>query len=157
MGRQLLAIGMLSAGLVILAHDGGTAQQKAVYAGANVASSYAGPGLEYLIRSLNPYSYNMDIFVGNPDPNEANPTPDLSQVDLEQWQIPVDWKFKDLTRHVNKSIRIKYRYQDAYCPPGYAYQGSTKSCVDGTGAKANPVYYWVDDYLLIGFEGSGGP
>jgi hypothetical protein len=48
------------------------------------------------------------------------------------------WGFKGEPQKINKAVRIKYRW------PKIDPQNS------------NNILYWVTDYLLVGFEGSGG-
>ncbi|HXC90867.1 MAG TPA: hypothetical protein VNV18_11950 [Stellaceae bacterium] len=48
------------------------------------------------------------------------------------------WSFKGESQKVNKAIRMKYRW------PKLDPQDQKK------------ILYWVTDYLLIGFEGTGG-
>ncbi|HVM81751.1 MAG TPA: hypothetical protein VMU06_22210 [Stellaceae bacterium] len=92
--------------------------------------------LEDLIRKLNPYSYEMDIYTGNPDPSTI--PNDYAQVDLEvDAKYPSEWQFKGASQRVNVAVRIKYRYP-------YKDKDGNFVC-------------WIDDYLLIGYEGSGGP
>ena len=95
-----------------------------------------------LICMLNPYTQDrtktteMDIYVENPDPGKI-PT-DYRQVDLEvDTEYPGEWEFKQQQQRINTAARIRYRY--------------------GVKDSAGNVLYWIDDYLLIGYEGSGGP
>ena len=52
-----------------------------------------------------------------------------------------EWTFKGQPQKINKAVRILYRYPVLGPPAG---QPPTR-----------PVLYYVEDYLLIGFEGSG--
>jgi hypothetical protein len=92
-----------------------------------------------LISKLNPYGPDMNIYVGNPDPNGQDPANNAAQIDLEAEQYGADWEFKEVKHRVNAAIRIKYRYP--------------------VRDKTDPmkVLYWLDDYLLIGYEGGAGP
>lgn len=99
-----------------------------------------------LICMLNPYTQDrtktteMDIYVENPDPTKI-PT-DYKQVDLEvDTEYPGDWTFKEQPQRINTAARIKYRY----------------GVLDPNDSTHKTVLYWIDDYLLIGYEGSGGP
>ena len=90
-----------------------------------------------LVCMLNPYTRDMDIYVGNADPKTVDN--DFRQVDLEvDTNYPAEWEFKEQRQRVNTAARIRYRYP-------------VKD--KDTGA----ILYWIDDYMLIGFEGSGGP
>jgi len=95
-----------------------------------------------LIVLLNPYTQDsartgpMDIYVGNPSP--ATIPNDYSQVELEvDTNYPGTWNFKGEAQRINTAARIRYRYP--------------------VKDSAGNVAYWIDDYLLVGFEGSGGP
>jgi hypothetical protein len=100
-----------------------------------------------LIFALNPYTKrpdpvsgtatgDMDLYVDSP--TGTMPTGDISQIELEvDTNYPADWTFKGQPQHVNTAIRIRYRYP----------------VLD---SSSNPIYY-IDDYILVGFEGSGGP
>ena len=48
------------------------------------------------------------------------------------------WGFKGEPQKVNKAVRIKYRWPK----------------LDPN--NSNKILYWVTDYLLVGFEGTGG-
>jgi len=100
-----------------------------------------------LILNLNPYTNGetasgkqtgqMDIYVGNPNP-AVPPAGNIGQIELEvDTNYPYEWEFKEEDQKVRVAARIKYRYP----------------VLDATG---KPLY-WIEDYLLIGFEGSGGP
>ncbi len=95
-----------------------------------------------LIMMLNPYTQDgtkttpMDIYVENPDP--ATIQTNYRQVDLEvDTEYPGEWEFKEQPQRINTAARIRYRY--------------------GVKDSAGNGAYWIDDYLLIGYEGSGGP
>jgi hypothetical protein len=95
-----------------------------------------------LIMNINPYpkiKTDMDIYVGNPNP-PATPN-DLCQVELmfdDSYSEGHEWTFRGEPQPVKLAARIRYRYP---------------SLKDATGK----VLCWTSDYLLIGFEGSGGP
>jgi hypothetical protein len=105
-------------------------------------------GLGKLLCDLNPYTGRtnpvsgrktgeMDIYVDAPA-NGAT-APDLSQVEIEvDTQYPGNWEFKGASHRINTSARIRYRYP----------------VMDAATGK---VVYWIDDYLLVGYEGAGGP
>ena len=107
-----------------------------------------------LICRLNPYTERtdltsprvtgkMDVFlVANyTDPNNQGAVP-LSQVELEiDAKYAASWTFKGQPQNVNTAVRIKYRY------PVYPDK-------DHTGPA--DALYWVEDYVLIGYEGAGG-
>lgn len=59
------------------------------------------------------------------------------QVEMES-NYPVEWTFKGLPQKVYKTLRIRYRY------PVWAAAGPPH------------VSYWVEDYMLIGYEGGPG-
>jgi hypothetical protein len=105
-----------------------------------------------LIMMLNPYTNDpdypttpMDIYVGNPNPPPGMPGTtaipnNYCQVELEvDTKYPSEWTFKQEPQRVNVAARIKYRYGVNPDP------------------KTGVPQYWIEDYLLIGFEGSGGP
>jgi hypothetical protein len=55
----------------------------------------------------------------------------------EEDKYSADWMFKGQLQKINKAVRIPYRYEKR----------------DKNGS---PLGYMVTDYLLVGFEGSGG-
>lgn len=66
------------------------------------------------------------------------PTGTIADIELEmEGDYPAEWTFKGQPQKVFKTVRIKYRYPmlDGQTPPN--------------------ILYWVEDYMLIGFE--GGP
>ena len=87
-----------------------------------------------LLCRLNPYTPDMDIYVGNPDPKTiAN---DYKQIELEvESGYPGEWRFKGQAQRINTAGRIRYRYPMR--------------------DKTGKVLYWKDDYLLVGYEGAG--
>jgi hypothetical protein len=109
-----------------------------------------------LIVDLNPYANNLephrgevtgpvDIYLRQP-PSWPSPTPgvgyptgkpDQVQVEMES-NYPAEWTFKGQPQKVYKTVRIKYRY------PVLA------------GPNSTTVLYWVEDYMLIGYEGGPG-
>ena len=107
-----------------------------------------------LICELNPYTDvpdqtgktggtgDMDIYVDNPNkppaPGKDRDTPaDPCQMEVEvDDEYAGEWTFKGEAQHIAKAVRIKYRYP----------------ILDPTTKK--PVR-WIDDYLLVGYEGSG--
>jgi hypothetical protein len=99
--------------------------------------------LGQLICDLNPYSKTIDLYLNAPAAG-ATP-PDISQIDLEaDTNYPSEWEFKEQKQRINAAVRIKYRYA----------VGKDKSKpISGD----NPIAYWIEDYLLIGYEGAGGP
>jgi hypothetical protein len=90
-----------------------------------------------LICRLNPYTHEMDIYVGNPKPNDDNGNPCQVELEIDD-KYPGEWSFKGEPQRINRSIRLRYRYpvRDKEHP--------------------NTILYWVNDYLLIGYEGAGG-
>jgi hypothetical protein len=101
-----------------------------------------------LVCDLNPYitpnTTEMDIFLVAPA--AGTKPPDLSQVELEvDTKYSAEWDFKGQPQRVNTAVRIKYRY------------GVGKDKTKPVDPKTNPAVYWIEDYLLIGYEGAGGP
>jgi hypothetical protein len=88
-----------------------------------------------LINDLNPYydatvpAWEMDIQTGT----VTLPPPSRMEVEVDD-QYPGEWSFAGQPQKINRALRIKYRY------PVTAPSG---------------IVYWLEDYLLIGFEGSG--
>lgn len=111
-------------------------------------SSAVAQDLGALIDALNPYTDlnlpngnhtgDMDIYtaVGKSQP----PVPDNTHRDQILVEIdtkyPGEWTFKGQPHRLGKAVRIRYRYP----------------VMNGSGN----LLYWVEDYLLIGFEGSDG-
>ena len=102
-----------------------------------------------LLENLNPYSGRaavpggppptgeMDIYAGNAAP-AVPPAGTVPQIEFEvETRYPPTWDFKGQPQRIAKAVRIRYRIP----------------VIDPT---TNPptVLYYVDDYLLIGFEGS---
>jgi hypothetical protein len=104
-----------------------------------------------LILNLNPYTNRtitditpnrtigqMDIYCGSPA-SGTNP-PDVSQIEVEaDGPYRQEWTFKGEPQKVGMAYRIKYRFAVSY--------------VDSAGTTHRS---WLEDYLLIGFEGSMG-
>jgi hypothetical protein len=121
----------------------------------NTANAHLGD----LIIRLNPYANNkephrgqttgpVDIFmrkapnwppVGATAAAPGAPTGDLAEVQVEmESNYPAEWTFKGQPQKVYKTARIKYRYP----------------VLDGP--NSTTVLYWVEDYMLIGYEGGPG-
>jgi hypothetical protein len=93
-----------------------------------------------LINDLNPYydativGWEMDIYMGNPNPTMP-PTGIPSQIQVEvDSRYPGQWTFAGQPQNINRALRIRYRYEKT----------------SPSGAK-----YYLEDYLLIGFQGTG--
>ena len=112
-----------------------------------------------LILSLNPYTNDpdsgrgrstggMNILIGDSTPTDPGRPGTISNVGEIQVEVdtnyPAEWSFKGEPQKVNTAVRFPYRYP-VYGP---IPQGST--------ATQGPLLFWVTDYVLIGFEGSGG-
>jgi hypothetical protein len=81
----------------------------------------------------------MDIYAGKTDPSTP-PTGQANQIIMEiDNKYPAQWDFKGNPHHIAKAARLRYR-----CP-----------VLDPSDPKK--ILYYVDDYLLIGFEGANGP
>ena len=101
-----------------------------------------------LIVSLNPYTKVMKtMHFGNGSPkadvkaaeNAAAQVNGNAQFELEVADNYSElWNFKGEPQKVNRAVRIKYRWP---------------KLDDGDSTK---ILYWVTDYLLVGFEGTGG-
>lgn len=98
-----------------------------------------------LIVALNPYSNVMHFGSAGSSKNMAGARDAAASVgDNLQFELQVadqyaeTWQFKGEPQNVNKAVRIKYRWP-VFDPEN----------------KSN-ILYWITDYLLIGFEGSGG-
>jgi hypothetical protein len=104
-----------------------------------------------LILGLNPYTKRdmrdsdpvlvageMDIYCSSPSPGKD--APDISQIEVElDGPYRQEWTFKGELQKVGMAYRIKYRF------PVYRKDDSEKT----------PLY-WLEDYVLIGFEGGMG-
>jgi hypothetical protein len=101
-----------------------------------------------LIDALNPYT-DLSLPNGNQtgDMNiytaiaaaqpPVPPGTHRDQIELEvDTKYPGEWTFKGQVHRLGKSVRIRYRFP----------------VMDGSGN----LLYWVEDHLLIGFEGSDG-
>ncbi len=116
-----------------------------------------------LICRLNPYTERtdpashrhtgkMDVYLAPnhpPVPNPSNPTGApadanaYAQIELEvDAKYASEWAFKGQPQRINTAFRIRYRY------PVFASKGDA--------ADPSKALYWVDDYILIGYEGAGG-
>jgi hypothetical protein len=98
-----------------------------------------------LIVSLNPYSKVMHFGSAGPSTNMAGTRDaEASISDNLHFELEVadqyaeTWEFKGEPQNVNKAVRIKYRWP--------VFDSENKGS----------ILYWITDYLLIGFEGSGG-
>jgi hypothetical protein len=121
-----------------------------------------------LILNLNPYTNRdipysdpamragqMDIYLdapGAPSPGAAIPAPpDISQIEVEaDGPYRQEWTFKGEPQKVGMAYRIKYRFPVYRYPPPPVPGGPTP------GTPPPTLIYWIEDYLLIGFEGSMG-
>ena len=106
-----------------------------------------------LILKLNPYTNRdipnsdptlkageMDIYLNQPA--SGTPPPDISQVEVElDGPYRQEWTFKGEPQKVGMAYRIKYRF------PVYEKPAE--------GEEPEPLY-WLEDYVLIGFEGGMG-
>jgi hypothetical protein len=104
-----------------------------------------------LILKLNPYTNRdipnsdptlkageMDIYLNQPA--SGTTPPDISQVEVElDGPYRQEWTFKGEPQKVGMAYRIKYRFP-----------------VIDTKASGTPTLYWLEDYVLIGFEGGMG-
>ena len=101
-----------------------------------------------LIMALNPYTNNSYVGKGGPPTGEMDvytlrqtPTPGGGAGTIPQIKLEVDatyageWTFKGAPRRLGKAARVKYRFP-----------------VLDAGAN---IAYWVEDYILIGFEDGG--
>jgi hypothetical protein len=96
-----------------------------------------------LINDLNPYydgninNWEMDIDVGTTVPAGPPSTPHtppnvMLEVDDHYYG---EWNFNGQPQKISRALRIKYRYPVS-TPSGQVY--------------------WLEDYLLIGFQGADG-
>jgi hypothetical protein len=99
-----------------------------------------------LIAAANPYIKRSEAaheavmhFIGPRDDGKGSLTAQdvtLSDIHVEEdSKYPAEWMFKGQPQKVHKALRIEYRY------PKRGNNGDS---------------YMVTDYLLIGYEGSGG-
>jgi hypothetical protein len=91
-----------------------------------------------LISMMNPYTDGLE---GSMDPHMfINPRSELSGRNIEDvWMeidsnYPASWTFKGQEQKVNTALRIGYRWKK----------------------QVGETTVWLTDYLLVGFEGSGG-
>jgi hypothetical protein len=100
-----------------------------------------------LILKLNPHTNNqrpgsnnstgeMDIYVGRATGPTLTSTGTISDVELDIDTHTQEWSFRGQPQNVRMAARIKYRYP----------------VLD---ADRN-VLFWVEDYILVGFQGSMG-
>ena len=104
-----------------------------------------------LINTLNPYTGNTgsllpkgtttgDMNIYTADAIAAPPVPPGTHRDRIMLEVdskyPGEWTFKGEPQRINKAVRIRYRFP----------------VMDSSGT----LLYWVEDYLLIGFEGANG-
>lgn len=106
-----------------------------------------------LILSLNPYTnrdmpYSDPALVAGPmdiycnSPSSGRTPPDVSQIETElDGPYRQEWTFKGEPQKVGMAYRIKYRFP-VYSKPA-------------EGETPQPLY-WLEDYVLIGFEGGMG-
>ena len=104
-----------------------------------------------LILGLNPYT-NRNVphtnpvqTVGDMDPYCRNPSPGTAGI-IDQIEVDSDgpyrqeWTFKGEPQKVSMAYRVKYRFP-----------------VTKPSATGGPtITVWLEDYMLIGFEGSMG-
>ncbi len=99
--------------------------------------------LSELIRRLNPYTERTDPATGNTSgemdicvgPARGDDVSSEIQLEIDA-KYASDWTFKGAPHRINTAVRIKDRY----------------SVTDRHGAPL----YWVEDYLLLGYESAGG-
>ncbi len=105
-----------------------------------------------IINDLNPYydgtiplaapGWQMDIDLATaapspgivPNPNTPGLTPTNVMLEVDDHYYG-EWNFNGQPQKISRALRIRYRY------PVRAHSG---------------VVYWLEDYLLIGFEGADG-
>jgi hypothetical protein len=101
-----------------------------------------------LINSHNPYTSDsmtdMNIYTVNPDLSQwADNKTNQIEVEVDgPYSMPKEWYFKGLPQHINKALRIKYRYK----------------AVDlGAPHHRPPIKppHWITAYMLIGYEDGG--
>jgi hypothetical protein len=104
-----------------------------------------------LVMLLSPYTNNKLMGKGGPPTGEMDvyinntPTPGgAANGTIQQIETEVDstyageWTFKGQPHRLGRAARIRYRYPVT------------------DGAPQNPaILYWVEDYMLIGFEDGG--
>jgi hypothetical protein len=106
-----------------------------------------------LILRLNPYTNRhipdsdprlvagpMDIYCNSPASEKT--APDVSQIEVElDGPYRQEWTFKGEPQKVGMAYRIKYRFP---------------VCLKDDDGKTSEPLYWLEDYVLIGFEGGMG-
>jgi hypothetical protein len=122
-----------------------------------------------LILSLNPYTNrkipysdprmrtgDMDIYCDAPAPGVAPAAlPDKSQIEVEaDGPYRQEWTFKGEPQKVGMAYRMKYRFPVYRYPP--PPDPGAPAPAPGAAAPARELLYWIEDYMLIGFEGSMG-
>jgi hypothetical protein len=132
----------------------GSCDQKGVNSSVNSQRSRKmsqAKDLGNLIVGLNPYTNreipdttleagDMNIYCSSP---VSGTTRDVSQIEVElDGPYRQEWTFKGEPQKIGMAYRIKYRFP-VYRKPA---QGQT---------RGNPLY-WLEDYILIGFEGGMG-
>lgn len=101
-----------------------------------------------LINSHNPYTTDnmtdMNIYTGNPDFTQwADNKTNQIEVEVDgPYTMPKEWYFKGLPQHINKALRIKYRYK------------AVNLGVRPQRESIKPVH-WITAYMLIGYEDGG--
>jgi hypothetical protein len=86
----------------------------------------------------------MDLYCRDPNPQALAGTDNINQIVVEgDGPYRQEWTFKGEPQRIGMAYRIKYRYQV-----------SQKNPLQG--APTIPVPLWIEDYILIGFEGSMG-
>ena len=119
-----------------------------VAAVARIAGIRTNEFISELINSHNPYTTDnmtdMNIYTGNSDfsrwaDNKTN------QIEVEvdgPYTMPKEWYFKGLPQHINKALRIKYRYK------------AVNLGMRPQRAQIKPDH-WITAYMLIGYEDGG--
>jgi hypothetical protein len=125
-----------------------------------MSKSKAEEDLGRLIFRLNPYTNRdmpdsdpvlvagpMDIYCSSPKSGKA--APDVSQIEVElDGPYRQEWTFKGEPQKVGMAYRIKYRFP--------VYEKPEKPAKGETPPPLPPPLYWLEDYVLIGFEGGMG-
>jgi hypothetical protein len=102
-----------------------------------------------LIVSLNPYTKAAlrTMHFGNATPKDNVQSAQAATAQANgtvQFELEVAdnyselWGFKGEPQKVNRAVRIKYRWPKL------------------DDSDQNKILYWVTDYMLVGFEGTGG-
>jgi hypothetical protein len=115
---------------------------------ARIAGIRTNEFISELINSHNPYTTDnmtdMNIYTGNPDFSQwADNKTNQIEVEVDgPYTMPKEWYFKGLPQHINKALRIKYRYKAVNL--GERPQR----------AQIKPDH-WITAYMLIGYEDGG--